>query len=954
MKRSSSLLSISALSITAAMLAGTIGLGDLAPAVAADNTRLIAVAGSISDFDARLALIENRLNDAFNAGRLTQLQRQRIKLDLQRLADQEAVFSASNGSLSLWENLRLHFDLDSIVKDMEASLGDRKSGFLDASVRRDEIQRRLARAFSQGRLSRQEFEEIRAEVERESSAIDAAKDRNGQISITDNIRLVLELDRLSQRLTRTVHDRQFSLTAIDVRESEVARRIEEGIKSGKLTDSEAAELKAEYKRINDRQDQLRKLARPLTAEEQLTIALDIEKLSGQVESQLYDSEVASQSGSTTSRVSKRESEVDSDIASALSTGLITLTEAQVYKQQLDRVTDKEKNFKALSGGDIDPLQTQNLLVELEQLSGSLARSTYEKKPVWSGVHGTVAELKKSIDEAKAASRLDPSDEDSLTKEIAAIDAKRLSSGATAQSTMEIVVALNQFSSKLARSVKDRDIAYIPDLDKRKAEINKRIAEGVVSGRLTLDESNTAIAEFNRITALQNTYKAVDGVIDEREKLTLALELERLSTKVEKDIRDNQFATKPIQVLKEDADRTIASGTLSGKLSAQEVQALRAELIRINTFESSKIASQGKLEAQDAILIVLELNKLIKDTDNSSKNAEVALPDISKRQAELYQRITEGVMQGRLTVKDSDSLKKDFYRILDQEAKYRSSGGLSFGEHAALSLELERLANSIESNMGDTQAAVPDVDARQAELDKKIAGAVASGQLTMAQTQEFTKELDRISRDEITYRFSGTGLSYAESISLVADLEKLNGRIDTQIAGKTAQWSGIDGRVQSISKQIGQALLSQKINGATASQLKREVDRVAQAKVAFETSGGGLNLAETESLVRDLDRLTRSLDIRQGVGQIVAWTDIDGRQARAEARIAQDTAQGKLSASKANKAKKQLQTFKLVKATMKASTGGNFTYSQIVVMAQTLDKIDSLVGIAPVAAPSRNQ
>jgi hypothetical protein len=159
---------------------------------------------------------------------------------------------------------------------------------------------------------------------------------------------------------------------------------------------------------------------------------------------------------------------------------------------------------------------------------------------------------------------------------------------------------------------------------------------------------------------------------------------------------------------------------------------------------------------------------------------------------------------------------------------------------------------------------------------------------------------------------------------VADLEKLNGRIDTQIAGQTARverYRWAEWRV--IAKQIGQALLAQKINGATASQLKREVDRVAQAKIAFETSGGGLNLAETESLVRDLDRLTRSLDIRQGVGQVVAWTDIDGRQARAEARIAQDTAQGKLSASKASKAKKQLQTFKLVKAAMKGSAGGNF-------------------------------
>jgi hypothetical protein len=586
MKRSSSLLSI-----TAAFLAGTIGLSSLSPAMAADTTKLVAVAGSVSEVDARFAAIENRLNDAYAAGRLTQMQRQRFQQDLQRVADQEAVFSASNGSLSLWETLRLHFDLDFIVKDMEASLGDRKSGFVDASSRLNEIQRRLSTAFSQGRLSRQEFEEMRAETERESRAIAAAKDRNGQLSITDNIRLVLELDRLSQRLTRTVHDRQFSLTAIDVRQSEVGRRIEDGIKTGKLTDAEAADLKAEFKRISDRQDELRKLARPLTSEEQLSMALDIEKLSGQVDSQIYDNEVVTHD---TSRVPKRESEVDRDIASALSTGLITLTEAQVYKQQLDQIIAKEKNFKILAGGELDALQTQNLLVELEQLSGTVDRSTSEKKPVWSGVNGTIADIKRNIDDAKKASRLDQADEDSLTKEINAIEAKRLNGGATAQATMEIVVALNQLSSKLTRSVKDREIAYIPDLEKRKSDINKRIAEGVVSGKLTLEEANSAIAEFNRIGAQQITYKAVDGVVDEREKLTLALELERLSTKVERDIRDNSFASKPVQVLKEDADRSIASGTLSGKLTAQEVQSLRAELNRINNLKTAKLLAKASL------------------------------------------------------------------------------------------------------------------------------------------------------------------------------------------------------------------------------------------------------------------------------------------------------------------------------------------------------------------------
>ncbi len=946
MKRSS------LLSMTAALLAGTTTLGAFYPAIAADTTSLIAVAGSgnISDIDARLAAIERRMNEAYNAGRLTQLQVQSYKKDLQSVADQKAVFSASEGKLNLWENLRLQFDLDAIIKAMEASLTDRKSGFVDVSARRDEIQKRLSDALTRGRLTKQEFDEVRLELEEINQAVEAAKGASGQLSVSDNIRLVIAYDRLSQRLTRTVHARQSGLAAIDARQSEIDRRLAEGIKEGKITAAEATDLKSQLALVADKKMQLRKLSRPLTADEQLAIAFDLEKLGGQVEAAFYDNDAASTN--TAAKVSSREAEIDRDIATALKNGLITLTEAQVYKQQLDQTSAKEVSMRTSSGGDLDPLQVQNLMIELEKLSGAVDRSTYNRKAVWPGVQASFTELSTRIAEAKAASRLDSADETALTSELNGLTSMAQGIGNT-QATMQIVAAINQLSTKVTRAVKDREITYIPDLDKRKGEIDTRIADGIIGGKLTIDEANSAMAEFNRVMGQQESFKAGDGLIDEREKLSLALELERLSTKVEKDIRDNSFAAKTLQVMKQDADQAIAQGTLSGKLTAQEIQALRAELNRIAEFQASKVAAQGRLAARDAIALALDLTKLLKDTENSTKNTQVALPDIAKRQAELYQRITEGVMQGRLTVKDSENLKKEFYRILDQESKHRASGGLSFGEHAALSLELERLANTIESHMGDTQAAVPDVDGTQSELDKKLAAAVAGGQLTLAQMQEFTKELDRISREEISYRFSGTGLSYAESISLVADLEKLNGRVDTAMAGQSVKWAGIDGRINDLGKRVGEAFLAQKISPTLASELKRELDRVNQAKAAFSASGGSLNLAETESLMRDLDRLSRQIDVRTGTGQIITWTDIESRQARVEARIAQDTAQGKLSASVANKAKRELQSFKASKASLKSSTNGNLTYSQIVTMAQSLDKIDKMVGIAPTPA-FRNQ
>nr|MBP7577715.1 hypothetical protein [Candidatus Obscuribacter sp.] len=395
--------------------------------------------------------------------------------------------------------------------------------------------------------------------------------------------------------------------------------------------------------------------------------------------------------------------------------------------------------------------------------------------------------------------------------------------------------------------------------------------------------------------------------------------------------------------KEQADQAISGGSVSGKLSAQEAQDLRNEYNRILSFEVASRTSDGNLDAKEALTIAMDLDRLLKDADAQMKNSETALPDLAKREAELYQRITEGVMQGRLTAGGADILKRDFYRLLDMEAKYRASGGLSFGEHAALALELEKLSSSIETNMRSGQAALPDVDARQAQIDSKLADAVASGRLTADQAREFTRELDRISRDEVTYRFSGSGLSYAESLSLTTDLEKLSARLETKLAGNAGQWKGIDGRISETSRRVSDALLTRKLDVRTANQFKNELDRINQAKSAFMSSGGGLNFSETESLVRDLDKVARDVDNRLGTGKNLVWTDIDGRQARIEARLTSDLANGKISNQTANRAKRELTTLKVVKAAFKNSDGG-YSYSELVSLAQQLDKISKLVGV----------
>lgn len=123
---------------------------------------------------ARYALLEKRLNDGYSAGRLEQAQYEKYKLEMKRVADQEAVFRASDGNLSLWENMRLQFELDRIMKEIELSFTDRKTGSIDVVARRDEIRGRLAYAYMQGRLTKQEHDSIELTLNQLTRQIDAA------------------------------------------------------------------------------------------------------------------------------------------------------------------------------------------------------------------------------------------------------------------------------------------------------------------------------------------------------------------------------------------------------------------------------------------------------------------------------------------------------------------------------------------------------------------------------------------------------------------------------------------------------------------------------------------------------------------------------------------------------------------------------------------------------------
>ncbi|MBS1998603.1 MAG: hypothetical protein JSS86_19900, partial [Cyanobacteria bacterium SZAS LIN-2] len=92
-----------------------------------------ALAG-MRDVDARQGALQESLRDAMEAGRLTDAKLHELKQELQKIADQEAVFKSKNGELSSLQKVQLRAAIDKVSKMLEAALNERTGDPVDVEA----------------------------------------------------------------------------------------------------------------------------------------------------------------------------------------------------------------------------------------------------------------------------------------------------------------------------------------------------------------------------------------------------------------------------------------------------------------------------------------------------------------------------------------------------------------------------------------------------------------------------------------------------------------------------------------------------------------------------------------------------------------------------------------------------------------------------------------------------
>ena len=354
---------------------------------------------------------------------------------------------------------------------------------------------------------------------------------------------------------------------------------------------------------------------------------------------------------------------------------------------------------------------------------------------------------------------------------------------------------------------------------------------------------------------------------------LAVQEESLSNQLAKALKESQTksSTSDIKASSDSLraktralDEYISAGTISGALKPKEIQDARERIARA----MAALNNANGLDAQKTYLAAQELENVKRSLAEHKEDNLGALPDLQKKESDVYKRITEAVLMGMLAPDQADLLKKDFYRILDKETQSRATGGLSFGETATLIIDLEKLEARIDEKKIANDATAQDVDKLQRELEESMAQALIQGRLNILEAEQLSHDLDRISRDKISVKFKDSATAAQETTVLANRLVGLRDQLQAIVKDRPTKYKTLEDKLAAIESKIDSL-------PANLSDLKKrsqaDLGNIARQKELYESSGGGLSLAEASSLLRDCQRMEESIS-RSSLSAVKASND----------------------------------------------------------------------------------
>ncbi len=482
----------------------------------------VAVSDSITVRETHLT---DRIIEAVNANKLSPSDVQNLKVQLDRVSATEAHFR-SDGPLGAMEIASLNSELNKVESSFNSMVSGTTSGG-SVSVNPDfndafflDLKQRITTNLASGRLTLEEARTLKSQYDHILNDRNSFK-ADGTISPEEASHLNPALEELKRSIVSNTRDNQ-AWPGINGQQAVEAKRIEDGIASGRITRQEYNDLKAEVDRIAILESHAR--SNGLQLDETITLATDLTNLNQKISVALNNRSTAGGgfpgggyhgggydgrdypggNGSfhegPGSKFDIRQGNVMRKIDDRASSGQLSAADAADLRGDFRRLEQLEASYRAdgnLTGYEVDVLQR--------------------------GLDTIVQELQEK---------------------------------STSESTA------NQY----------------PEIDRKQADLKRRIDEGVARGRIRGLDGQKLNASLNWIASIEAAFRQSGGRLDKAEADRILSDLDRLSAKIDR------VAVNPLQDLQNrraDLQRKIDENTSSGKLSQRSSRDLRRELDRIS-------------------------------------------------------------------------------------------------------------------------------------------------------------------------------------------------------------------------------------------------------------------------------------------------------------------------------------------------------------------------------------
>ncbi len=375
------------------------------------------VTTNIDNTDEGFSDVKQRITRNLSSGRLTIEEARTLKNQYDHAWNDRRSFKA-DGVLSADEIHHLNEALESLKTNIASNTRDTQAwpGIDGQQVAQAN---RIESGISSGRITRREYEELKAESNRIADFESRAR-ANG-LQLDETLSLATDLSNFNLRISSALSNgnnagggyngggggnndndgRNF-----DLRQANVLRRIDENAASGRLTAAEADDLRADFRRLEQLETSFRRDGN-LTAYELDVLRKGLDSIN--LELKGNSDPIAIEYP----EINRKQQDLKNRIDEGVARGRIKGFDAQKLNASLAWIASSEAAFRQ-SGGRLEKEEADRILADLDRLSAKIDRVA--TNPL-QNLLNRKADLQRKIDEKTASGKLSYRTARSLRREL---------------------------------------------------------------------------------------------------------------------------------------------------------------------------------------------------------------------------------------------------------------------------------------------------------------------------------------------------------------------------------------------------------------------------------------------------------------------------------------------------------------------------------------------------------